>query len=242
MVISDIIDEIRTTELNSNSTKFSDAYLLKGVNLDDAELVMMALNSAPDHNFKLGEAWTDLLSSSGLVDGDIGYNGEYPFPSELIKPLRFEMSFDGTTFRECGIYDIASSHAASEHNQTQVQSDFNQDNPQVRFERDSYFVRPLKTTAGNITNGIHIWYEKRQTAFLIANIATDTPSIEANFHRLYVLRGALRGMRRYRNDYTTADRNEIRKELEPLEAAFKKFMKERFKRPLRISGKSENFA
>lgn len=241
MVISDIIEEIRTTELNSNSTKFSDAYLLKGVNLDDAELVMMALNSAPDHNFKIGEAWTDLISSSGLVDGDVGYNGEYPFPAELIKPLRFEISFDGTTFTEATVYDIASSHATSEHNQTQVQDSFTTDRPYVRFERDSYFVRPLKTTAGNISNGIHIWYEKRQTAFLIANIATDTPSIESNFHRLYVLRGALRGMRRYRNDYTSADRNEIKKELGSLEADFKKFMKERFRRPLRIQGKVENF-
>lgn len=241
MTNSEIFDEIREELGGVSATKVSNTYLLTGLNIHDGELVSMALNSSPDHNFKVGESYTDLISTSGLVDGNVGFNGEYPFPSDLIKPLRFELSFDGTTFREASIYDIASSLAESEHNQTQIQSDFNENNPYVRFERDSYFIRPIKTTSGNITSGIHIWYEKRQTAFAIGAISTDTPSIEANFHRLYVVKGALRAMRKFRNDYTLQDRQELRREQEREEQKLDKFMKDRFKRPLRISAKHENF-
>jgi len=240
MTNSDIFDEIRN-ELNANSTKVSNAYLLSGLNIDDGELVMMALDASPDHNFKVGEAYTDLKSTSGLVSGDIGFNGEYPFPSDLIKPLRFEISYDGTTFYPASVYDVASSLAQSEHNQTQIQSDFIETSPYVRFERDSYFIRPMKTTSGDITAGIHIWYEKRQTAFAIGAISTDTPSIEANFHRLYVVRGALRAMRKFRNDYSIQDRSELRSEKEKLETKYEKHLKDRFKRPLRIQAKHENF-
>lgn len=242
MTIQQIIEEIRETELNSNSTRFSNDYLLKGINIDDAELVMMYLNASPDHNFKIEEAYTTLKSSVGLVAGDTGYNGEYSFPSDLIKPLRAEISHDGVTWREATVYDITSSTANSEQNQTQIQDEFTENRPYVRFERDSYFVRPLKTSSGDITNGIHIWYEKRQEDTVIGDIATATPSIEPNFHRLYVLRGALRGMRKFRNDYSIQDRSELKKEIEKLEDQFKKFAKERFKRPLRIAGKQENFA
>lgn len=241
MTNSEIFDEIREELGGVSATKVSNAYLLKGLNLDDGELVILALNASPDHNFKVGEAYTDLISTSGLVAEDVGFNGEYPFPSDLIKPTRFEISYDGTTFTQAGIYDIASSSASSEHNQTQIQSDFVETSPYVRFERDSYFIRPMKTTAGNISNGIHIWYEKRQTAFVIGTIATDTPSIEANFHRLYVARGVLRAMRKFRNDYSENDRREYRKEVEKLEGKFEAHMKNRFKRPLRITAKHENF-
>lgn len=233
-----IISEIRN-ELNTNSTRITDQYLVDGLNIDDGELVMVALNSAPDHNFKQAEAWTDFVSASGLIDGDIGFNGEYPFPTDLIKPLRAEVSYDGITWVEATVYDIASSPAQSEHNFDQVQGDFSQAQPYIRFERDSYFVRPLTETT--IAAGIHIWYEKRQPTMLVADIESDTPSIEVNFHRLYVVRGALRAMRKFRNDYNQNDRSELRNEQMDLEARFSKFMKNRFKRPLVIRGKMENF-
>lgn len=235
---STIFGEIRN-ELNSNSTRVPDAYLLDGINLDDAELVMLALNSAPDHNFKQAEAWTDLVSVTGLVDGNIGFNGEYPFPTDLIKPLRAEICYNGTDFIQAKVYDIASSPASSEHKSTQIQGDFSEGDPYIRFERDSYFIRPLPETT--VAEGIHIWYEKRQSTMLIANIATDVPSIEPNFHRLYVVRGALRTMRKFRNDYTERDRQELNRERLELESQFSKFMKDRFKRPLKIGAKFENF-
>lgn len=233
-----IFSEIRN-ELNSNSTRVTDTYLLAGLNLDDAELVMLALNSAPDHNFKQAEAWTDLVSITGLVDGNIGFNGEYPFPTDLIKPIRAEICYNGTDFVQAQVYDIASSPAHSEHDATQIQNDFNEGKPYIRFERDSYFIRPLPETS--VDEGIHIWYEKRQSTMLIANIGSDVPSIELNFHRLYVVRGALRAMRKFRNDYTERDRLELNRERIELEAQFSKFMKDRFKRPLKIGAKFENF-
>lgn len=241
MTNSEIISEIRN-ELNTNSTRVTNQYLVDGINLDDGELVMMALNAAPDHNFKQAEAWTDLLATSGLSDGDLGYNGEYPFPTDLIKPLRAEISYDAVTWTEARVYDIASSPAASEHNETQIQDDFSESTPYIRFERDSYFIRPLYTSGSSVSGGIHIWYEKRQPTMLVGDIASDTPSIELNFHRIYVVRGALRAMRRFRNDYSERDRQELNRERQTLEGQFIKFMHDRFKRPLVIRPKFENFA
>lgn len=218
MIVSDLYTEIRT-EANTNSTKVSDATLLVGMNLDYGELVMIALRSRGDFNFQINEATSDLISTSGLSAGSNGYNGEYAWPSDLVKPTRMEVSFDGTNFNKARIYDLTDELSRSEFTQADINNAFSQTEPYVRFERNSFFIRPLKATAGNITGGIHIWYEQRQTALT----ASDTPVIEPNYHRLLVLMGVLRVMRKFRTEYTVNDRQEIKNEIAQLKADMANF-------------------
>lgn len=237
MLVSDIYTEIRT-ELNTNSTKVSDATLLTGVNLDYGELIMSALKARGDYNFTINEATTDLKSTSGLLSGNNGYNGEYAWPSDVLKPTRVEVSFDGSNYYPCTVYDITDLKSKSEFSQTDLNNTFSQTNPYVRFERNSFFIRPLKATAGDITAGIHIWYEQRQTALT----ASDTPTIEPNFHRLFVLMGALRIMRKFRTEYTANDRAELKNEIIQLKAEMMQFYGKQIEENLVMQTKYINYA
>lgn len=237
MLVSEIYSEIRQ-EANTNATKCSDSFLLTGVNLDYGELVMQALRSRGDFNFSMEEATTDLISTVGLVAGNNGYNGEYAWPSDLIKPVRTEVSFDGTTWNKAKIYDISDAENNSEHLQSSINNTFTSSEPYVRFERNSFFVRPLKDTAGNITSGIHIWYEKRQATLT----ASDTPVIEPNFHRLLVLRGAHRIMRKFWNEYPMNRRQEVDLQIQKLEAEFRNFYSNQIQENSFLSVAEDNFA
>lgn len=234
MLVSEIIEEIRE-ELNSNATKLPDAYLLDGVNLHYAETIMDILRVKTDFNFQAEESYTDLVSTSGLTVGQNGYKGEYTFPSDLIRPIRVEISYDGVTWRPCEFYDVASAKN-SEHDDEDIESGaWSESRPFVRFERDSFFVRPVNDGT-TVTAGIHIWYEKRQT-----NLATgDTPLFEANYHYILVLKGALRAMKKFREDYNLADRNELRGEINRYTEKLTEFYKNQFKRSFRIAPIVEN--
>lgn len=237
MLVSEIYTEIRS-ELQTNSTKVTDASLLVGVNIDYGELVMEALRARGDYNFQINEATTDLISTSGITAGQNGYNGEYAWATDVLKPTRLEVSFDGTKFYPATVYDISDKISKSEHSETDINNTFQQTNPYVRFERNSFFIRPLKTTAGNVTAGIHVWYEQRQATLT----ASDTPSIEPNYHRLFVLKGALRIMRKFRTEYTVNDRQEVKNEINELTAKMNQFYSKQIDENVNLTTKFINYA
>lgn len=240
MIVSEIFEEIRD-ECNTNDVKVPDSYLLTGVNLDYGEIVMDIFRVKTDFNFQAEESYTDFLDSSALVAGDTGYNGEYPFPTDLLKPIRVEISYDGTNWRPAKFYDLAdnwreSETAGADNVGSSVEyPNYSETKPFVRFERDSFFVRPLNEDA-TVTGGIHIWYEKRQDALT----ASDTPLFEANYHRLLVLKGALRIMRKFKKDYKISDRNELRGEINDLRERMLQFYQTRFKKSFVIRPTLEN--
>lgn len=178
MIGSDILDKAykladksSTTFLNGDST-----YIYKELNRCYAKRVLDILRSRVDKNAKMQSAYTDLKSTSGLSEGDNGYNGEYAFPSNLLKPVRVEVSYDGTTWRKCTIIDNAINRR-SEFNDTQINTTYNKTNPVVDFFHDSFKIRPVKETTGDITNGVYIEYEKRQSDF---TSTTEPEDIEEN--------------------------------------------------------------
>lgn len=237
MLVSEVYTEIRN-ECDTNSTKVSDAFLLTGVNLDYAEVVMQILRAKTDFNFNAKEAYATLLSTSGVAIGAAGYNGEYTFPSDLIRPIRVEISYDGEVWYPATFYDVADNLTSSEEGiaSNTDSNHWDEYHPYVRFERDSFFVRPLKTSTGNITGGIRIWYEKRQTALT----AGDTPLFEENFHRILVLKGALRVMRKFRKEYSLAVRNEMRGEVNKYTEQMLSYFKDRFKKQFQARPKYLN--
>jgi len=166
-----LVNCIEATFLDGSTTTF-----YKRLNTLYGHRILDILRVRVDRNATIDEATTTLKSTIGLVEGDNGFNGEYSFPTDLLKPVRFEVSYDGITWKKCRIYDNAL-NLGSEYNDTQLEGDFSEDDPCVDFTRNSFKLRPPKTDAGDITKGIYIEYEKRQDDFT----STTAPSeIESN--------------------------------------------------------------
>jgi hypothetical protein len=166
------------TLLNRNSTTFTDEEALTLLNVAYGKRILDILRTEVDRNAQITEAATTLLSTEGLSPGDNGYMGEYAFPSDLVKPLRVEVSYDGVSWNKCRIYDL-NENLASEATEDSINRTFSTNHPYVEFSRNSFFIRPLKTTPGDISEGIRIWYELRQAE--LPTLAS-TPDLEPNLH------------------------------------------------------------
>lgn len=159
------------TFLDGNSTN-----IYKDLNTCYGHRILDILRVRVDKNASIANATTTLKSTLGLVEGDNGYGGEYKFPADLLRPTRFEISYDGITWRRATVYDNEI-NGHSERNETQIVENFSEFEPMVDFSRNSYKIRPPKTTPGDILKGIYIEYEKRQADF---TDSTSPSEIEAN--------------------------------------------------------------
>lgn len=166
-----LVNKSASSFLDNNSTNI---YL--DLNTAYGHRILDILRVRVDKNATIQEATTDLISTVGLVSGDSGYNGEYAFPSDLLKPTRVEVSYDGIDWRKCQVYDNAL-NLRSEYNEDQINGQFSTSDPRVDFSRNSFKLRPTKDSAGDITKGIYIEYEKRQADF---TSATEPSEIESN--------------------------------------------------------------
>lgn len=216
---------------NKNSTTFLDGNatnILEELNIQYGHRIMDILKVQVDRNASQTEAVTDLISTSGLAEGSNGYNGEYAFPTDLLKPIRIEVSYDGTTWYPCSFYDVYENNY-SEHEEDAITAQFSQYEPYVRFDRDSFFIRPLKTTTGNITSGIHIWYEQRQT-----DLTSGSPTFESNLHDILAYDLAMQEYLMHTAKYTPDWKNSFDIERARVENRFLEFYKNRFKRSMQL--------
>ena len=241
MDVTALISEIRfITKTDTDS--FSDAMILSGLNLHESEIIMDILRVQTERNTTGNIVKYDLISTNGLAEGAIGYNGEFPFPVDMLRPIRVEASYDAVTWRACGIYDIASNQS-SEDNQSQINTTFLQGDhltaepsttkPLIRFNRDSLIIRPLNT-GPTVPNGLIIWYEQRQPALVNG---TDTPAFDASFHEILVFKGAVRYAQRYPEKYNPLWDSKASSIL----LSLKEFYKNRFKHNKKIVPSYESF-
>lgn len=218
--------------LNTNSTVLPDSKLLEWLNIAYGHRILDVLRYQVDRNASIEMAKTNLVSTTGLTEGQNGYDGEYAFPSDLLRPTRMEVSFDGTNWEKCTIYDV------NENDESEVSpTSFTTASPFVRFERDSYFIRPLHT-GSTVTNGIRIWYEKRQVALT----AGDTPIFESNLHDVLAFDLAEMELMRHAEKYTDVVAARIRKSKDAVENRFKSFYNDRMKRNFKLTPRHEDFA
>jgi hypothetical protein len=220
--------------LNTNSTVLSDAKLLEWLNIALGHRTLDILRYQVDRNASMTMAKTDFVSTTGLSEGDNGYNGEYSFPSDLLRPIRAEISFDGTTWNRCKIYDL-NENEDSEASQEQLNSTFSVSDPVVNFERYSYFVRPLNT-GDTVANGIRVWYEKRQTALT----AGDSPEFEQNLHDILAYDIAGMELIRHAEKYPQETVRRIEEQKSIVEDLFIWFYNNQMKRTFRLNPKVEN--
>ena len=221
---------------NTNSSTFLDGNstnILEELNIQYGHRILDILRTRVDINASITQAKTDLISVTGLSEGDIGYEGEYPFPNDLLRPTRLEIKFDGTNWKKADIYDL-NDNTKSEIQQSVVNGNFSTSNPFVRFERDSYFIRPMPTTS--VTNGIRVWYEQRQT-----DLTTDSPTFEQNLHDILAYDLAEQEMIMHAEKYPSNVVAMFYRKKQEVEDRFFAFYKDRFKRNKTIKPKFENY-
>lgn len=232
MDVDTIYNEIEfITETNSDT--FSDADKLRGLNIDQGEALELMLYSQGYR--KVGEKtyYADFLATTDLSEGDNGYNGEYSFDASWVKPIEFYVKFPTqTTFTECSLYDLLE-NGESEFDESVIASTFSQDEPYVRFARDTFFIRPLNTVS-TVTGGIKVIAEPRNGDLKTTN---DTPILDPIFHRWYVLKQALR----FGKFRPNVSRNDITNELEALERKIRKFYSQRLKTSASLKTPIESF-
>ena len=209
-----LVNKVESTFLDGSTATF-----YKRLNTLYGHRILDILRVRVDKNATIEEATTDLISTVGLVAGDNGYNGEYAFPADLLKPTRFEVSYDGVTWIKAQIYDNALNQG-SEYNDTQLESNFSQSEPRVDFSRNSFKLRPPKTTAGNITKGIYIEYEKRQADF---TSSTAPSEIEANLQDILAYDLAELEIIMHADKYTASFINVFRAKKAEVEQRFLEF-------------------
>jgi hypothetical protein len=216
---------------NTNSTTLLDgdaSNVLAELNTQYGHRILDILKVQVDNNSNQEEATTDLKDTTGLVEGDLGFNGEYPFPTDLLRPIRVEVSYDGSNWNPCTFYDVYENDD-SEHVEDDINSTFSQYAPYVRFDRDSYFVRPTNDTGSDVTDGIHIWYEQRQS-----DLTTGSPTFESNLHDILAYDLAYQQYLMYPAKYTPDWKIAFDSERYRIEDRFKEFYKNRFRRNMQI--------
>lgn len=166
----------------TDTTTYSDTDLDREANIVYARLIMELLQASGHLNEQGNQAYTDFLATAGLSAGDIGYNGEYPFPLDCLTIKRVEVKYSDS-LAPVTLYD-ASQNTKSEFENL---DNFSSANPQMRFFRNSIFIRPLPDTT--VTNGLYIEYLKRQSDL---SGTSDEADFEANFHDLIPLGVAMR--------------------------------------------------
>lgn len=233
MTAQEIIDRARRLA-TTNSTTYTDSDALADLNTVYGLRILDILRLQVDRNSSQTEQTRNLISTTGLVAGDAGYNGEYPFPTDFLKPVRFEISYDGTTWRKAEIYDLNDT-IVSEFTQSELNAEFTQTNPMVRFDRSSFFIRPLPTTT--VTAGIHIWYEQRQATLTTSSV----PDIEPNYHELLAFDLAELFGTMYPEKMNDDQWKRVRTLRNARETSFKEFYKNQFLRNLVLRPVSEDF-
>ena len=242
MQVSDIRNETRFITRTDSST-YADADILTGMNIYNGEILQKILKVEGVRNSFIKNSTTTLLSYQNLTQGQPGYLGEFPMPTDCLRPIRVEVSYDGITWLPAKPYDINAGNMTSEYNPNQINSAFQTTSnpnynpyistPYVRYERDSFFIRPLNQN-GNVLNGIVIWYEARQVALIND---TDIPAFESNFHDILVLKLAIRYAKKFPEKYNPV----WKQELAELENDMMEYYRNRFKFNSTMTASFERF-
>lgn len=176
----------KTTETND-----PDAKLDKEINRANRKIHELIKEAEGKPNDSGQIKFTDLVSSTDLIEGQAGYNGEYAKPFDCVIN---EVHLDyGNGYQKAEIVEMDSFDTSIFEEDTTS----SQDNPKVFMFRDSYFVRPLNN-AETITKGIKL-IVSGEPADLVKT--TDRPTWYSAFHELIALYVALEYYRIYSEKY-----------------------------------------
>lgn len=227
----EVKDETRYITKTNTST-YTDADIESGLELIRKRIIMKAIRASTEWNLRGEIAQTDLVSITGLLSGENGYNGEYAFPSDLIKFTRIDLSYNGVTYNRATQYFMNDSDD-SEETEKERNSVADIANPVVKIYRDSFFIRPLPTTT--VVSGIKLKYQKN-----LAELTDDTTDIEElpEFQEIYAYSLAIR----FGTRYPRKMKAEWRRKYSEIEEEMMKFYTNRFTRNLQLKTINEDYS
>lgn len=170
----------KTTEAN-----YTNENLDADINIAYGEVWAIVMEAEGNKNVTGTFKVYDNIAQTGLVAGNIGFNGEYPLPVDAIDLKKILLSYDGESWNKAELIDMND----QEEELYQVLQDSNvysETSPKAFMFRNSYFIRPFSKET--IVDGIKLSILKRQSNL---TLETDTPEIETSFHNLIPLRVAL---------------------------------------------------
>lgn len=217
----------------TNTATFSDADIERETNIVYGKLALKLLILAGYTAPTGGIVKHDLLSTSGLSEGDLGYNGEYPFDSTWLDIDKIEVSYDGSNYYDVEIIDLRD-RLASSFEEDEYNAVYSQDQPKAFLFRDSLFLRPTKSTSEDVTDGIKLMVQKRQTAL---SGDSSTPNFEANLHDIIPLEVAMRYFTRNPKKYNAL----IKSQLDEARQLFNTYYEDKFPLKLQLKSQEEEF-
>ena len=179
-----LINKIRRYT-RTNSGTFDDTTILDILNEEYGIIMAKVIQTTGDYNVAGKCLTTDFKTTTGLASNETGYDGTYSFPTDLLVPVRVEVTYDGTNWKRAKEYDLNE----NEHSEVNWANVFSKQQPYVRFYDNYYKIRP--TPEADVSGGIKIWYEHRS----IGNVGdgtsyditlTTSPALEEVFQPLLV--------------------------------------------------------
>jgi hypothetical protein len=167
----------------TNATNYLDADLDADINIANGEIHMMILESEGFKNTGGDFKVIDHENTTGLVAQDLGYNGEYPFPAIAVKLEEIYIKYNANDDYVRAEIEDKSDLSSEMFKDNGI---YNETRPKIFVYRDSFFIRPLMTTA-TVVDGIKLLVLARQDTL---TLATDSPTFESNFHNLIPLKVA----------------------------------------------------
>lgn len=176
MNVAEITAKTHRYTRTSNTSGYSDANILIDLNLIKNEINFDILRWQGYKEVLDNTATLDLADWTGVSAGALGYNGEIPFPTDLLNLKRIEISLDGVMTPVTIYHDT--DNPLSENDD--INTNFDSSTPYAIISRGSIRLRPIPSEA--VTAGLLITYAQRQ-----ADLTTGSPILESSFHRIFPL-------------------------------------------------------
>ena len=160
----------------SNTSGYSDADILIDLNLIKNEINFDILRWQGYKEVLDNTATLDLADWTEVSAGELGYNGEIPFPTNLLNLKRIEISLDGVMTPITIYHDT--DNKLSENDD--INTNFDSSKPYAIISRGSIRLRPIPSEA--VTAGLLITYAQRQS-----DLTDGSPILESSFHRIFPL-------------------------------------------------------
>ena len=176
MNVAEIQNKTHRYTKTSNTSGYSDADILIDLNLVKNEINFDILRWQGYKEVLDNTATLDLADWTAVSAGALGYNGEIPFPIDLLNLKRIEISLDGVMTPVTIYHD--SDNALSENDD--ISTNFSSTKPYAIISRGSIRLRPIPSEA--VTGGLIITYSQRK-----ADLTDGSPLLDSSFHRIFPL-------------------------------------------------------
>jgi hypothetical protein len=141
----------------TDSTTYSDADILIDLNLAQKRVVSLIMRYSNYINEFVSIKTFDLMAKDNVSVGEVGYNGEYPWETTVLKPFRAEVKYaSGDTPKPATVTQLNQ----SEDTQLNPDGSLYGASPQVFYSRKSWFIRPLLEGSTDVEDGIIMWFQE----------------------------------------------------------------------------------